>query len=572
MRNARQVRQDHCQAAAYPAEPALVALWPSDGGGRVADSQQILEAIYRLFARHDRWPTWSEVDYELDHALGLADPWSEVRSVDRRLLRGAGALEPPDDQKIGLNIAGLAQCPDAAEDARIFVESVRYAAQLAKDSPPSGDLLLTAGDLVRHVMLPAAGRANLLRRQVSLWETAGGLWRSLSWGEEPEGWTIFLDRKGLRPFRGVLDVRGYLSIEERRRGDGQEALGHPGEYTKGAQVESREVASVPSPAGTRPARGEGPVASASGGGVSLRAMTRGDDADSETNRRVFVVHGRNSVASDAMFSFLRALGLDPLEWDQAIALTKKGSPYIGQVLDSAFEHGRAIVVLMTPDDVAYLQADYADGTSDRELEPKGQARPNVLFEAGMAIGRDEDHTILVELGEIRPFSDVGGRHTIRMDNSAQRRQALATRLETAGLPVNRSGVQWLTAGDFTPPKAGGGLPLGKRVPAADKRGPSVDARWSSRGGNKVDRLTIINGPVDLFEVTVEIPTALEGVQLWDNDKPVKKLPAFKTFSINGIARIRALGATGPEQFELDVLAELEDGTPFRQSVYVDASG
>ena len=189
----------------------------------------------------------------------------------------------------------------------------------------------------------------------------------------------------------------------------------------------------------------------------------------------------------------------------------------------------------------------------------------------MAIGRDEDHTILVELGEIRPFSDVGGRHTIRMDNSAQRRQALATRLETAGLPVNRSGVQWLTAGDFTPPKAGGGLPLGKRVPVADKRGPSVDARWSSRGGNNADRLTIINGPVDLFNVTVEIPTGLEGIHLWDNDKPVKKLPAFKTFSINGSARIRAFGATGPEQFELDVFAELEDGTLFRQSVYVDAS-
>lgn len=302
----------------------------------------------------------------------------------------------------------------------------------------------------------------------------------------------------------------------------------------------------------------------------MGAMTEGSGS-AGVNRRVFIVHGRNSQASDSMFQFLRALGLDPLEWEQAVALTKMGSPYVGQVLDAAFEYGQAVVVLMTPDDVAYIHGDYADGESDPELQAKGQARPNVLFEAGMAMGRNADHTILVELGDIRPFSDVGGRHAIRMNDSATKRQALASRLENAGLAVNRTGSQWLTVGDFTPPSPGGGLPLGKRVPAPDKRGPSIDGRWISRGGNKIDRVMFTNGPVDLYQVTVEVPEGLEGVQLWNNDRPVAKLPAFKTFSVDGVSSSHFGNSEGPEQFELDVLATLEDGTPFRQSVYLDSS-
>ena len=78
----------------------------------------------------------------------------------------------------------------------------------------------------------------------------------------------------------------------------------------------------------------------------------------------------------------------------------------------------------------------------------GQARPNVLFEAGMAMGRNEDRTVLVELGTLRPFSDVAGRHAIRFGDNSQCRQELAKRLETAGCPVNLDGTDWHTAGDF----------------------------------------------------------------------------------------------------------------------------
>ena len=166
-------------------------------------------------------------------------------------------------------------------------------------------------------------------------------------------------------------------------------------------------------------------------------------------REVFVVHGRNPLARDALFGFLRAVDLHPLEWEQAVSATGKPSPYIGEILDAAFSRAHAVVVLFTPDDEARLRRELRkDNDPLHETELTGQARPNVLFEAGMAMSRSQDRTILVELGNLRPFSDLGGRHTIRLDDSSQRRQELAQRLGSAGCPVNLTGTDWHTAGDF----------------------------------------------------------------------------------------------------------------------------
>ena len=167
-------------------------------------------------------------------------------------------------------------------------------------------------------------------------------------------------------------------------------------------------------------------------------------------REVFVVHGRNAPARDAMFAFLRALELHPLEWQELVASTEQGSPYIGDILDVAFSRARAVVVLMTPDDEARLREQFRGGNEPEEAKLKGQARPNVLFEAGRAFDRDAQRTILVEIGDLRPFSDVAGRHIIRFDGSAERRHELAQRLRSAGCPVNTGGSDWLNAGDFSP--------------------------------------------------------------------------------------------------------------------------
>ena len=168
-----------------------------------------------------------------------------------------------------------------------------------------------------------------------------------------------------------------------------------------------------------------------------------------TAREVFVVHGRNLAARDALFEFLRAIDIHPLEWSEAVQRTGKASPYIGDILDIAFRDAHAVVVFFTPDDEARLRAPLRrDSDPPHEVELTGQARPNVLFEAGMAMGRDPDHTILVELGQLRPFSDLAGRHVLRFDGSSQRRQELAQRLQTAGCPVSLTGTEWHSVGNF----------------------------------------------------------------------------------------------------------------------------
>lgn len=167
-----------------------------------------------------------------------------------------------------------------------------------------------------------------------------------------------------------------------------------------------------------------------------------------SNKKVFVVHGRNELARKAMFEYLRAIGLEPIEWLEAIKLTGKGSPYIGEVLDVAFSHARAIVVLLTGDDLARLGTRFTvKGKKDEHLTQ--QARPNVIFEAGLAFGRHHDRTVLVQLGELRDISDLAGRHIIRMDNSIRRRQELASRLKSIGCEVQiEDRIDWHSAGDF----------------------------------------------------------------------------------------------------------------------------
>ncbi len=188
---------------------------------------------------------------------------------------------------------------------------------------------------------------------------------------------------------------------------------------------------------------------------TIQVSTKKKDEDMpETNedarRRVFVVHGRDEKARKAVFAFLRSISLEPIEWSEAITYTETGAPYIGDILDHAFKKAQAVVVLITGDDISKLSSQYLksdDPTYEREFTP--QPRPNVLFEAGLAFGRHPDRTILVELGPTRPFSDIAGRHIVRISNDAKARQELVARLKTAGCNVKTEAkIDWLHEGDF----------------------------------------------------------------------------------------------------------------------------
>jgi len=166
-------------------------------------------------------------------------------------------------------------------------------------------------------------------------------------------------------------------------------------------------------------------------------------------RKILVAYGRNEEARGSLFAFLRAIGLHPLEWIELIKSTGEGSPYIGKILQKGFAEAKAVIILMSPDDIGKIRKQFRvkeDPPSETELTP--QARLNVIFEAGMAFGFCAERTIIVELGSLRPFSDISGRHVVRLDNSAEKRQELAQRLLTLGCATDLTGKDWLSAGNF----------------------------------------------------------------------------------------------------------------------------
>lgn len=162
---------------------------------------------------------------------------------------------------------------------------------------------------------------------------------------------------------------------------------------------------------------------------------------------VFVIHGRQKQGD--MHAFLRAIGLKPLEWSQARRNAGSPNPYTWEIVDLALKKAGAIVALMTPDDEARLREDL--WTRDENALEKAylqQARQNVLFEAGVAYGRNPERTVLVRVGSHRPMSDLAGHHILQLNNSPESRQAVADALRAAGCPVDVSGADWYQAGNF----------------------------------------------------------------------------------------------------------------------------
>ncbi len=163
--------------------------------------------------------------------------------------------------------------------------------------------------------------------------------------------------------------------------------------------------------------------------------------------KVFIIYGRNKKKREALFTLLRSVSLQPMEWEEIVSLTNNAAPYVGEVLDKGLEVAQAIVVLFTGDDLAKINPDFLLPNEDtEELTP--QPRPNVILEAGMALAKAPTRTIIVQVGTIRGISDLLGRHIIYWNNDATTRQALLNRLENCGCSINRKGTDWLLVGDF----------------------------------------------------------------------------------------------------------------------------
>jgi predicted nucleotide-binding protein len=194
-------------------------------------------------------------------------------------------------------------------------------------------------------------------------------------------------------------------------------------------------------------------------------LLRGKMSTSTTNAvaklpnrsEVFVVYGRDGHLRREAFAFLRSLGLRPMEWNTLVAATvaasSTGNPSVLSIIQHGFSVAQGCVVLFSGDDEACLRPDLrAADEPTFELTPMPQPRPNVLVEAGYALGFAPSRTLIVSAGSgLRPISDLNGLHVPRLTNEVSARQDIANRLRGLDLDVDVSGVDWHTAGNFRTP-------------------------------------------------------------------------------------------------------------------------
>lgn len=160
-------------------------------------------------------------------------------------------------------------------------------------------------------------------------------------------------------------------------------------------------------------------------------------------RNVFVVFGRDEQVRKAVFTFLRELGLRPLEWESVIQATGVSAPSIRDVVAQVLALAQAALILLTPDDVVSLHpALRYEREPSFEIHPSLQPRPNVLIELGMALMAFDERTVIVEFGGLRPIGDLQGRNVIRFGDPAVSLVKIVSRLKLAGCAVDDTGSDW----------------------------------------------------------------------------------------------------------------------------------
>lgn len=166
-------------------------------------------------------------------------------------------------------------------------------------------------------------------------------------------------------------------------------------------------------------------------------------------KKVFIIHGRNVEARHQMGIFVRALGLVPINFADLRA-AMGGTPHIDAIVEKGMAEAQGVIAVFTPDEFASLRPEYRHEHDRPEDICRWQARPNVIFEAGMAFGRDRDRVVFVLFGNPTLFTDVAGIHLLRPTNDSKgdRSTLRMTLAEGMGCAVDALSGEWMTAGDF----------------------------------------------------------------------------------------------------------------------------
>jgi predicted nucleotide-binding protein len=166
-------------------------------------------------------------------------------------------------------------------------------------------------------------------------------------------------------------------------------------------------------------------------------------------KKVFIIHGRNTKARNELGIFVRSLGLSPINF-MDLRASMGGTPTVAEIVERGMDQAQGVIALVTADEYAAVRPDLRYAHDQPDDIARWQARPNVIFEAGMAFGRDRKRVVFVLLGNPKLFTDVAGIHILRPNNDpSSDRVTLRNALSQGmGCEVDLHSSDWMTSGDF----------------------------------------------------------------------------------------------------------------------------
>lgn len=166
-------------------------------------------------------------------------------------------------------------------------------------------------------------------------------------------------------------------------------------------------------------------------------------------KKVFIIHGRNLEARTQMGIFVRSLGLVPINFGDLRA-SMGGTPTIAEIVERGMTEAQGVIALITADEYAAVRPEYREEHDEPDQIARWQARPNVIFEAGMAFGRARTRVVFVLLGNPKLFTDVAGIHVLRPTNdpSGDRGILRGTLGQGMHCDIELHSSDWMKAGDF----------------------------------------------------------------------------------------------------------------------------
>lgn len=165
-------------------------------------------------------------------------------------------------------------------------------------------------------------------------------------------------------------------------------------------------------------------------------------------KRAFIIFGRDVGAYEELVKFVSAIGLQQLSFEEVAGRT--ATSFVADIVTQGIREADVIIAFFTPDEQAALFDPLTASYVDSADTSRWQARPNVIFEAGLASGVSREKTIIVTLGaDVQLFSDLHGIYYV--DLAGRRaKEILRRKIESivGSLPVDDNWMNPEISGDF----------------------------------------------------------------------------------------------------------------------------